>query len=368
MNAQLVRLSRTLVFFVTLSPSILISQPGTGQSTKEPQNPFKNVQVLKGIADPELQQIMTFVRSSLGVRCDYCHVNSRETGWQYEKDDKKQKQTARKMFQMVLDINKTNFEGHTDVTCYTCHAGQTKPLTAPPLPVVPPQFTERGQGNSRRDSLPTPEVILKKYSDAVGTPDAVSHLSSKVMTGTVSGGDGKPNAIEVYQKGPNKLLAVITIPQGTIKRCYDGTTAWGITPRGPMELSDHDRDQLKASADLLHDIDLKKQFASMTTAAKDKIDDRDVYVVRGRIDERSSERLFFDVETGLLRRRVLVSRTMIANIPEQVDLEDYRDVGGLKIPFKVRYSYVDAGISSTRQFSEIKLNAAIEDEKFVAPK
>ncbi|HTP80598.1 MAG TPA: c-type cytochrome [Bacteroidota bacterium] len=355
------------VILAILLPS-LAAQPASQQKTAAGTETLKNVQVLKGIPEPELRAMMTYIRSSLGVRCDFCHVNSRETGWEYEKDDKENKRTARKMIQMVLDMNKNFFDGRTEVTCYTCHHGRSEPVSVPVLPMESPRFAERPGEEPRRESLPSAEAILAKYREALGGDAALSKLGSRVEKGSVSGPNGQPFPIEVSQKGPDKMVATITMQQGTITRCYDGANAWGVTPRGPMEMSDDDRARLKASADLMHDIDLKKQFESLTTAGMDSIDGRKVYVVRGRVSEGVSERLYFDAETGLLRRRLSISRTMIGILPDQSDFDDYRDVAGIKMPFKVRYSSIDAFTSSYRQFTEITVNVPIDDSKFAMPR
>jgi hypothetical protein len=63
---------------------------------------------------------------SLGVQCDFCHVMGA-----FEKDDKPQKQTARKMLMMAHQINADNFNGHMRVTCWTCHRGSSEPASAP---------------------------------------------------------------------------------------------------------------------------------------------------------------------------------------------------------------------------------------------
>src|SRR5262249_17355613 len=55
------------------------------------------------------------------------------------KDDKPEKATARKMIKMMMAINDDFLKdvgtpppaGQTKVTCYTCHRGAVKPLTAP---------------------------------------------------------------------------------------------------------------------------------------------------------------------------------------------------------------------------------------------
>ncbi|HJZ69206.1 MAG TPA: photosynthetic reaction center cytochrome c subunit family protein [Blastocatellia bacterium] len=82
---------------------------------------YKNIQLLRGIPSERLLKVMFAFKSSLGVDCTYCHIKD-----QFEKDDKPQKQTARKMIQLVRDTNaKLGSVGR--VTCFTCHRGQTRP-------------------------------------------------------------------------------------------------------------------------------------------------------------------------------------------------------------------------------------------------
>src|SRR5438045_9179789 len=69
---------------------------------------------------------MQFIAASLGVECEFCHVAHAN-----EKDDKKPKVTARKMINMMMAINKDNFEGHREVTCYSCHRGSRDPVATP---------------------------------------------------------------------------------------------------------------------------------------------------------------------------------------------------------------------------------------------
>ena len=63
---------------------------------------------------------------ALGVECVACHVQDK---WDDER--KPQFATARKMFQMVKYLNENQLAGTSGVTCWTCHAGQTKPSRLP---------------------------------------------------------------------------------------------------------------------------------------------------------------------------------------------------------------------------------------------
>ena len=69
---------------------------------------------------------MHYFSWSLGKDCEFCHVDRK-----LDSDDKKEKQTARKMIDMVAAINEHNFESKPEVRCFTCHEGNGHPLVAP---------------------------------------------------------------------------------------------------------------------------------------------------------------------------------------------------------------------------------------------
>src|SRR6202044_2348345 len=110
------------------------AQPGGGSQAvnapgpKKAEEQFKDIQVFKGIPADQLIPAMQFIAASLGVECEFCHVQGA-----FEKDDKKPKLAARKMMEMMFTINQENFDGHREVTCYSCHRGSTKPVAMPPV-------------------------------------------------------------------------------------------------------------------------------------------------------------------------------------------------------------------------------------------
>ena len=111
---------------------VMATNQAVAQS-KPAEEVYKNVQALKGVPAEQLPVIMQYFTTALGVTCGNCHVSGAN-----EKDDKEDKQTARRMISMVMDINKNHFAGRTAISCFTCHRGSIKPLTAPPPPAAPP--------------------------------------------------------------------------------------------------------------------------------------------------------------------------------------------------------------------------------------
>jgi hypothetical protein len=330
----------------------------------------KNIQVLKGLPQSQLVPLMNYVNVSLGVECTFCHVKS-DGNWDYASDEKPEKATAREMIKMVLNINRTTFKGANEVACNTCHRGRSHPagnislsLPKTPPPAPPPATAE----SKPKETPPTADQILDKYMEALGGKAAIDKLQSRVMKGSLLTSDGITLGYEVYQSGPDKLYTVLNTPkQGTFERGFDGSIGWEKSQHGVHTLEDSELFYLRRYPDLFKDIKLKEQFTRLSFGGKEKIDGKEVYVLRGTTADNKRERLYFDAQTGLLLRRSISVATMIGVIPEQVDFEDYRDVGGMKLPFTIRVSSIDSLFSSTRKFNQITLNVPVDQTKFSKP-
>jgi hypothetical protein len=339
----------------------------SAQEDKPVEQTRKNIQVLKGLPDSQLYTVMNFMRASLGVSCAFCHVNSGGDKWEWEKDDKPQKQTARRMIQMVMDINKNNFGGMNRVSCYTCHRGNEHTVPAPPLPQSPPEGGPAGEAKPA-PALPTADQLIEKYWQALGGRAAVEKAKTRVMKGTqTSSANGDSRPLEISQAAPDKFALTLTLPQAVMIRGYNGTTAWMKGPGGQRELAGADLEQMKRNADFFWMLKLKELSKEMRVTGTEKVGDRDAYVLRARITQHYMERYFFDTQTGLLLRVITLEDTLIGWIPEQTDYEDYRDVDGVKLPYTVRQSYVDPWIGWTRKFTEIKSGAPVDEKKFDPP-
>jgi hypothetical protein len=107
----------------------------------QPPDPT-NLKVLsKTISKADLVATMKGFSLGLGVRCEFCHVGEGNdlTQFDFASDEKRPKQNARVMLTMVAEINEKlagipepRPAGTPAVTCYTCHRGEKKPLTAKP--------------------------------------------------------------------------------------------------------------------------------------------------------------------------------------------------------------------------------------------
>ncbi|MGI8468646.1 MAG: photosynthetic reaction center cytochrome c subunit family protein, partial [Pyrinomonadaceae bacterium] len=292
--------------------------------------------------------------ASLGGNCNFCHVEG-----DLAKDDKEEKQTAREMIKMTFDINKNNFGGRTEISCNTCHSGKTHPQSVPNLNPVAAE--ERPK---QPDAKPTIDAILDKYTQAVGGKDALAKITSRQITASRVEPNGKTEPEEISQKG-DKILIVTKYPQAIVSEAFDGANAWKRAGDKNINLKLDEAEQIKRSAQIFSDADLKTIYPKMDYRFTDKIDGREVYLVLGTLPDNSRERLYFDVSNGLLVRRVAASPTVLGNYQYQVDYGDYKDFGGVNLPTTIHYSMPN--ISWTRKILEVKNNAAIDDAKFNQP-
>ena len=287
----------------------------------------KNIQSLKGLPDSQLIPVMNMFAASLGVRCDFCHVRT-VNEWAYDKDDKKAKQTARKMIEMTINLNKASFENRPEVSCFTCHVGHEHPAAVPPLPrALPP----REEARRPAEAWPTPQQIVDKYIAAVGGKEAAAKLKTRAIKGSYVNIQGNTLPMEMLFEAPSKLLITVNGQQGTITQSLNGSAGWMKIGERQREMDQVEVARLRSLALGLDALQLKEPYPRMTFGGKEKIGDRDAFVLRTITPDRKRVRLYFDAETGLLLRRYTLTDTPVGQDPEQIDFEDYRDVDGIKV-------------------------------------
>jgi hypothetical protein len=155
----------------------------------------------------------------------------------------------------------------------------------------------------------------------------------------------------------------------------NGTTAWIQTSKGVNQVTAENLKALKAtptttiaSDGLFSPIKISNSLARATLTEVARINDRQAYLVTIEDTATQSTQLFFDVESGLLLRRVNVTNTMLGPLNVQWDFSDYRDVNGLKLPFIIRTSDVSSYDTVVRKFSEIKIDSTLDDSIFETPR
>jgi len=335
---------------------------------------FKNVQVLKGIPVREFMGTMGFFSAATGMNCTQCHVDESGGNWARYADDTELKQTTRRMIGMVNNINQSWFRGRRVVTCYSCHRGGARPLVIPDLTEQYSEPVVRVPDEILRDfdGVPSAAQILDKYVQAIGGMQRLSGLISYVAKGDFEGYDDFDKyPVEIYAKAPGQRTTISHGVYGDTTTTYDGRNGWvaapeAVTPVSVLPVTGGDLDGARVEAELAFPGQLKQMLTEWRVGAPFTIDDREVYIVQGRLAPGGLPvKLFFDRQSGLLVRLVHYADTAVGRIPTQVDYKDYRDVAGIKMPFKLTRTWTDG--RWIIELRSVELNVAIDAAKFAKP-
>lgn len=214
-------------------------------------------------------------------------------------------------------------------------------------------------GDPTTDTTPTLEKILERYIQSVGGREAFEKLTTRVTVARIVTDlpTRDPPVYEVdtlivYIKAPNNYLVIQHTPRGSIVEGFDGNTAWKQDIQGKTFDIGLWNKRSKWLVDLYYPLLLMDYFPDMTFRGKEVLEGHPVYVVD--TDDDRAHALYFDVESGLLRR-----------LGFHHEIYDYREIDGVKIPFRIVYGR--KGGSSTFILDSVEHNIPINDSLFIIP-
>jgi photosynthetic reaction center cytochrome c subunit len=334
---------------------------------------FKNVPLLRGMPVDEFMDTMGMFASATSLNCTDCHTADTNDSWGNFADETPLKQTARRMIVMVNTINKMNFGGQRRVTCFTCHQGTPRPKDIPNLAI---QYGAPAEDPNDIDlvvpnipGLPTGAQLLDNYIKAIGGPARLGALASYIARGTYSGFDtGHVDvAVEIYARAPDQRATVVRAPFGDKVSTYDGRTAWVSSADRPiplMPLTGGNLDGARIDALVTFPAQIRQAFGQWRVGTT-TIDDREVYIAQGTRAGRLPVNFYFDQESALLVRTVRWNDTAVGRVPTQTDYADYRDVAGVKLPFRITATWTNG--QHTITLTDVQANAPIDAARFGRP-
>lgn len=348
----------------------LVSVAGqTGQAPQLSENVFKNVQVLKGIPPDEFMDTMGMFAAALGFDCVSCHAPEISTSRAAFAVATPQIVRARGMIQMVNAINRSYFGGEPRVSCFTCHRGQYRPEVVPSLALQYASLVE--DPSSMRifpDNRTTPDQVFDTYLQALGGPGRLAALTSFVARGSFEGFNTGQSRfpIEIYARTPNQRVQIVRAPEGDETKTYDGASGWaaeGWRPLPLMTFTGGNLEGARLEAMTSFPANIRRAF-SQWQATSTTIDDRQVQLLQGSNAGQLPVNFYFD-DSGLLVRIVRWSRTAVGTVPTQIDYADYREVAGVKVPFRTVMTWTNGQNSIV--LSEVRPNVPIDASRFARP-
>ena len=376
-----------------ISAGLAVAQPAAPDKPLLAEQVFKNIQVLKGIPVDDFMETMGIMTAALQFDCSDCHANAGTDRVDWAADTPR-KRTARRMVAMVATINKDNFGGRQMVTCWTCHRNRDRPLVTPTMEAIyTTPSLEPDDVIVSPPGLPAPGSILDKYIEASGGAQRLAGLTSFVAKGTSVGfgGFGGGGEVEIDAKVPDQRATIILFKAETGRgdqiRSYNGRTGWVRTPLnvlGEFQLSGGDLDGARFDAQLSFPGQIKQILTNLKTGPPTSIMDlpgpssqtslqqdlalgqsHECDVVQGTGPRGLLVTLYFDRQNGLLLRELRYGNSPIGRVPTQIDYGNYRDVNGIKLPFRITYAWLDGRDSI--ELTDIKTNVPIDEAKFGRP-
>ena len=284
------------------------------------------------------------------------------------------------MVLMVNALNKNNnFRAGRTVTCWTCHHSSQIPESIPNLavqyqtPVDDPNTVFDLPGRKTEPGTPSADQIFEKYIQALGGNQKVSGLNTFVAKGTYEGYDTEHEMVplEMYGKSPNQLTTIVHMNfegrTDASTKTFDGTNGWVASldkPVGLIQLTGGNLEGARIDAIMSFPARLK-QLSNQWQVSTTAIDDRDVYILQGTEAGKPPVKLYFDKESGLLVRHLRYTDTIVGRVPTQIDLSDYRDVSGIKLPFHITTTWTDG--QTNVEISGWQINVTVDAAKFSKP-
>jgi photosynthetic reaction center cytochrome c subunit len=353
---------------------------------------FHNIQVLRGIPVDDFMGTMGVMSAALGFDCSECHTGAGTDRVDWAADTPR-KLIARRMVTMVAAINKDNFTGRQMVTCWSCHRGRDKPAVTPSMDIVygtpslePDDVFRQAPGQ------PSADEILDKYIQAAGGAQKLAGITSYIAHGTSVGfgGFGGGGQVQIFAKAPDQRTTIIEFKdapdRGDSIRTFNGRAGWIKTPLAVLkeyQISGGDLDGFRLDAQLAFPGQIKQILKNWRVSLPTTIEDlpgpssqtsqqpeltlasHDVQVVQGDRPNGVVATLYFDAKSGLLLRELRYSRSPIGRVPTQIDYSDYRDVNGIKMPYRLTFAWLDGRDSI--EIKDVQMNAPIPEAKFGTP-
>jgi hypothetical protein len=217
-------------------------------------------------------------------------------------------------------------------------------------------------------TVPTVKALLARNDEAMGGAAVLRQTRTRRMKGLYQTEDGSSFfSIEIFQKTPNKSLYKITLPNGVVVRdVCDGEAAWvedaggGYHQYGGAGLASRIR-----AAEFA---DRGKAFLLVATGrvtGQEKIGRHDTYVVEYTPEKSLVSRVYFDVDSGYILRTEDTYTSKDGPYSLKLDLDDFRDVAGQKVPYRMRRE--QKGVVLNIRLTQVSVNEAIDDSIFLKP-
>ena len=218
-------------------------------------------------------------------------------------------------------------------------------------------------------NLPAASEVIEKYIKAIGGRDSLKKQKTRYQKADLELSPmNLKGTVETFSRSDDRMLVKTSLSGiGDILVGFDGTSAWTMNPiQGNRIMQGKELQQTKRMAVFTREVAFDKLYSATRVRGIEPVGERQAYVIVASTDGLPDDILYFDTVTGLMLRSDSISLAPEGEQAISSFYDDYRDVEGSKIPFKVRAKTPAFEINTT--VTEVKYNVPIEDSKFTQPK
>jgi len=224
----------------------------------------------------------------------------------------------------------------------------------------------------------TADDIVEKHLAALGGRPALGKLKSRSMKGTITVstpvGD-LTGAMEVLNQEPNKQRTFVQLDLTAVglgkviqDQRFDGTSGYVVdTMQGNRDITGDQLEAMKNGSFPNPLLNYKQVGATVELSGKEKVGEREALVLVFKPKSGPATRQYIDAESYLpIKQVVKINVPQVGGEVEQTtEVSDFRDVDGVKIPFKIRTT--SAIQTVTISVSQIEHNTQIDQTLFSKP-
>ncbi|RMG80347.1 MAG: insulinase family protein, partial [Bacteroidetes bacterium] len=215
-----------------------------------------------------------------------------------------------------------------------------------------------GEGMKIPDGV-TAETVIQDYIAAVGGAEKLKNIRSVKQTMTANMG-GMGIAMTSYQAEPNKTCIEVAMNGQVMQKVvFDGEKGQIVAMGQAQPMPDDMAAEMKAAGQIVPELFYAQNGVQLNLKGIEKIGDKNAYQVEIVLPTGKKRTDYFDMETGLKIRQI---KTEAGNT-ETVDFGDYKEVVGVKFPFKQTISG-SMPMPLELQVTDLKINEDIPADIF----
>ena len=219
----------------------------------------------------------------------------------------------------------------------------------------------------------TLDEIIKRAIDARGGIEKIKAVQSERITGRLSFSQGIEGTLILELLRPHKLYSEISVEGQKVLRVYDGkSTGWMVNPfMGNKDAVEMSAEELKGMPDESDGdgplVDYKAKGSKVELVGKEDAEGKPFY--RLKITGKSGEvrSYLIDGATFLTTKWEGIRKVGDQDLLWECRLSDYREVEGLKFPFKIDQGSPGTEYRQTLTVEKIEINPKLDEVHFAKP-